>query len=253
MNPRQLIKLFGTFINVFDKEQYLKSISESIKMRGEKTLFFYLNSFSLLLVNRNSEFRNSFNRATYIIADGYSIVFTCRVLFKEIIEKVVFTYSFYPEICKLFIKENKNIFLLGGTAEELELAIIEIHRLEPELKIVGWHHGYFNEKTESMKVVENINSMKSEILIVAMGMPRSEIWIDNHRSALNAHVIFSVGGFLSFYSGHKRIAPKWMYNSGFEWIFRLIQEPRRLWKRYLMANSYLIFKIILHWFKNAPK
>jgi len=75
-------------------------------------------------------------------------------------------------------------------------------------------------------------------------MPKSEIWIDQNYSKLNCNCIFSVGGFFEFIAGNKRQAPKWMYNSGIEWIFRLIQEPKRLFFRYLFSNSFFICKIL---------
>ena len=81
-------------------------------------------------------------------------------------------------------------------------------------------------------------------------MPNSEFWIQQNKNYLNLKCIFSVGGFFDFASKEKNVAPTWLYNSGFEWIYRLVQEPGRLWKRYLKCNSYFLFKVITSLLKN---
>ena len=82
-----------------------------------------------------------------------------------------------------------------------------------------------------------------------MGIPRSEIWISNHLSQIDSHCIISVGGFFDYMARKTKLAPKWLYNSGFEWIYRMIQEPKRLSKRYFIIQPFFINKVIKEYFK----
>lgn len=111
------------------------------------------------------------------------------------------------------------------------------------MQVAGFADGYFTSNNE-VDIVNNINSSNAEILIVGMGMPKSEIWIQTIKDKLTVKCIFSVGAFFDFASNEKKMAPGWFFNSGFEWIYRLLQEPERLWRRYLKCNFYFLFKMI---------
>lgn len=234
-----VIKLENCFVNIKDESEYLNKI-ESALSSNVTTSFFYLNSYSYYLANRNEDFKNSFNKAEFIIADGYSIVWLAKILYGINIKKVVFTYSFFKDVNKIFEKSRTSIFLLGGSHETIEKAASIMNSNNYNLNIVGCSNGYFDQTTESDEIISKINISNAEVLICGMGMPKCEIWIQNNIKKLNVKCIFSVGSFFELLTENKKIAPKWMYNSGFEWIFRLIQEPKRLFKRYIFANTYLI-------------
>lgn len=242
-------QLENCFVNIRNNTEYLDAIQKSLSGKNKVT-FFYLNSYSFYLANKNKEFRDAFNKVDYIIADGYSIVWLIKNLYKVKIEKVVFTYSFFENLFKLFSGGNTKIFLLGGTQTVIEKSA-KILEKKYKLKIAGFSDGFFKSGTNSKKVLENINRVRPEVIIVGMGMPKSEIWINNNLNYINAKVIISVGGFFDFLTTDKKMAPKWMYNSGLEWVFRLIQEPGRLFKRYIVANSFLILYLIKTKFSNA--
>lgn len=232
------------FLNITNENEYIKKISDTINS-GSKGTFFYLNSHSYYLANKNSEFREAFNKADFIIADGYSIVWAIKKLTSNKIDKVVFTYSFFSRLHKLFEELNTRIFMLGGT-EEIISKSSEIFKLNySNINVVGAHHGFFDKEEETYKIIELINSSKANVLIVGMGMPITEIWIQENFNRINANLIFSVGGFFEFLTKNKKMAPGWIYNSGLEWLFRLLQEPKRLIGRYFIANPYLIYKVIL--------
>ena len=232
-----------TKINIFNENDYRDVIEFSLK-NSQKKILFYLNSQVIYETNKNLDVENYISNADYLIADGYSIVWSYKKLLNKKIKKVVFTYSYFKFIRFLFIENNNNIFFLGASELNIKKAVnMEKHNF-PNLKIVGYHHGYFKKDTESDKIIKSINKSNADVLIVGMGCPRAEKWIIENKNRLNPTLIFSVGGFFDFLAKDKIIAPKWMYNSGLEWVFRLVQEPRRLWKRYLVANSYLIFRTI---------
>ena len=237
-----MIKLISK-INIFNENDYKEAIESSLKNRQKKILF-YLNSQVIYETNKNLDVENYIFNADYLIADGYSIVWAYQKLFNKKINKVVFTYSYYKFIRKLFIGNNISVYFLGSSNANITNAVKLERKLYPKLKIAGYHHGYFDKNHESEKIIKMINESSAEVLIVGMGCPIAEKWIIENKNKLNPTLIFSVGGFFDFLAKDKVSAPKWMYNSGLEWVFRLIQEPKRLFKRYLFANIYLIYHTI---------
>ena len=203
-----------------------------------------MNSYSFYLANKNQEFQKAFNKADIIIADGYGIVWMLKTLHKIDINKVVFTYAFYSDLHKIFSKDKLRVYFLGASEKTINKSVKIIKAKYPTLNIAGYSNGFSEFRTKDNNILRKINSVKPDILICGIGMPQSEIWIANNLDKLNTTCIFSVGGFFDFLSEEKKLAPAWMYNSGFEWIYRLIQEPKRLFKRYLFANSYLLYYVL---------
>lgn len=230
-------------INIFSENDYKEAIESSLES-GQKKILFYLNSQVIYEASKNLEVKKYILSSDYLIADGYSIVWAYTKLFNRSIEKVVFTYSYFKFIRELFIENNISLFFLGASKSTLAKAVKMEKNNFPNLKIVGYHNGYFDKNYGSNKIVESINKSKAEVLIVGMGCPIAEKWIIKNKDKLTPKLIFSVGGFFDFLAEDKISAPKWMYNSGFEWFFRLVQEPKRLFIRYLFANTYLIFHTI---------
>lgn len=238
-----IYKLINTYINITNEEEYIKEIFNTLKNK-QKKVFFYLNSYSFLLFNNNKKFNDAFHIADFIIADGYSVVKAIKLLTNAEIKKVVFTYVYEKILAELFSKENVKIFCLGGSEESIRKFIANMELKFPNLNIVGYNDGFFIPGDESNTILKKINDSKAEVLIVGMGMPRSEVWIKENLKNINVNCIFSVGGFFEFLAGNKKQAPAIFYNSGLEWIYRLIQEPKRLFGRYLKANIYFVFRII---------
>jgi N-acetylglucosaminyldiphosphoundecaprenol N-acetyl-beta-D-mannosaminyltransferase len=122
----------------------------------------------------------------------------------------------------------------------------------PGLNIVGEQNGYFNRETEQAAVIERINELDPDILLVAFGVPIQEQWIENNFGKLNCRVVMGVGGLFDFYSGNIKRAPRWLREIGFEWSFRLLMEPRRMFKRYIIGNPVFICRL-LRWKKRRDK
>ncbi|NTV93680.1 MAG: WecB/TagA/CpsF family glycosyltransferase, partial [Chlorobiaceae bacterium] len=104
--------------------------------------------------------------------------------------------------------------------------------------------GYFDHRSESDAVIGKINSSGAAILLVAFGAPLQEIWIAEHRQKLLPRVLMGVGGLFDFYSGTIRRAPRWMREIGFEWVYRIFQEPARMWRRYVIGNPLFLYRVM---------
>ncbi len=114
----------------------------------------------------------------------------------------------------------------------------------PEVTVSGCHHGYFSPEEEP-EVIARINRSGADLLLVAFGAPRQDIWIDEHLEKTGAKVAMGVGGLFDFYSGNTARAPLWMREMGMEWLFRFTQEPGRLWKRYFVGNGVFLYRVML--------
>ena len=235
---RKLLSL----INIVNEDSYINIIRNSI-LSKKRSVFFYINSHTIFTFYNNKIFMKSFLDANYYIADGISSVFAYKSFFKKDISKTVFTYSYNEKLRDLFLELNASIFFLGSKEETIQ----KVFNIENKFYKNGklhYHNGYFNLANETEKIIKMINNAKVDVLIVGMGIPISENWISQNKIKINVKCIFSVGGFFDFVSKDKILAPRWMFNTGLEWIFRFLQEPKRLFKRYLFSNIFFIYKFI---------
>jgi N-acetylglucosaminyldiphosphoundecaprenol N-acetyl-beta-D-mannosaminyltransferase len=141
------------------------------------------------------------------------------------------------------------IYLYGSTQATLDKFSQFINEKYPKITICGVHTDRFREATpeEDAQDIKKINASGANIVLVGRGCPRQEKWVSDHIGQVNS-VMMAVGAAFDFHAGNIKLAPKWMQDYGLEWFFRLVQEPQRLWKRYLFTNSffiYLFFKELL--------
>ena len=135
--------------------------------------------------------------------------------------------------------EGFRVFFLGARPDVLARALTNLRERYPRLIIAGSHHGFFDAES-CADVCAEINQGRPQILFVAMSSPRKEYWVSDYGSMLDAQVIVGVGGALDVIAGVVRRAPRWIQRAGLEWAFRLLQEPGRLWRRYLFTNARFI-------------
>jgi N-acetylglucosaminyldiphosphoundecaprenol N-acetyl-beta-D-mannosaminyltransferase len=132
---------------------------------------------------------------------------------------------------------------LGAKAEVVQGLVDWIRTHHPGVQIAGYHHGYFDPNDEN-RVIESIRDSGAHLLLVAFGAPRQDVWINRRLGETGTRVAIGVGGLFDFYSGRLPRAPLWMREIGFEWLYRMLQEPGRLWKRYLIGNCVFLFRVL---------
>jgi N-acetylglucosaminyldiphosphoundecaprenol N-acetyl-beta-D-mannosaminyltransferase len=121
-----------------------------------------------------------------------------------------------------------------------QTAVAEARRRHPTLRIAGWRHGYYARDKE-LDVVAAINASGADCLFIGMPTPHKERFLARHRHMLDTSFVMGVGGGIDVLAGHVKRAPRWMRNNGLEWLYRVLQEPRRMWKRYLTTNAVFAF------------
>ncbi|MBI2430177.1 MAG: WecB/TagA/CpsF family glycosyltransferase [Ignavibacteriales bacterium] len=139
-------------------------------------------------------------------------------------------------------RHSKRIFVLGSTQHAIDKFIERARHQYPDIQIVGYQNGYAD--IDSSVLIQQINNAGTDILLVGMGQPLQELWYERHRETLAVPAVVMVGGFIDFYSGHKKRAPKIIRAVGLEWLFRLLLEPKRLWRRYILGIPHFIFIIV---------
>ena len=237
------VDILGVQVDVIDTDGLHRAITESVR-RGRKDIYAYVNVHAINVARKDDRFRDFLNRSHVVYCDGEGVRLGAKVLGYSLPPRVVLTYWIW-ELCALFEKEKFTVFFLGSTEQYVDEAVERVRRRFPNINIVGSHHGYFEKKgIESDAVVDLVNRVKPNALIVGFGMPTQEFWIQDNLERLEVNVILPAGSMINYTAGRKGLAPKWMADHGMEWIYRLFQEPRRLWKRYLIGNPSFLLKTI---------
>lgn len=221
-------------------------LSRAVPNNRNPAFFTSANGNVLSLYARSPEFQRIVDTAKGVDADGMPLVLASRILTDNPIPERCSTTDFVHDMAEAAINHDISFFLLGGTAQSCKEAAENLERLHSGLRISGYRHGYFSIG-EERAIVDQINSMGPDLLWVGLGVPKEQEFVYRNRERLNnVGAIKTCGGLFDFLSGKHQRAPEWMRDCGLEWLYRLIQEPGRLWKRYLFTNIHALYLIARH-------
>ena len=238
------VTVVGVDIDIIDKEGLQHSIMACVR-DARKAVFAYVNVHALNLTQTDSDFKRFLNAADTVYCDGEGVRLGAWILGTKLPPRVALTY-FIWDICASCERAGASVFFLGASEEIARRAVDVLRSRYPRLNIAGWHNGYFSkEGPESDRVVELVNNARPNLLFVGFGMPSQEHWIQRNLDRLTANVILPCGSMIDFTAGVKSLAPVWMAGHGLEWLHRLLQEPGRLWRRYLMGNPAFLFRVMV--------
>ncbi|MDD5546104.1 MAG: WecB/TagA/CpsF family glycosyltransferase [Candidatus Omnitrophica bacterium] len=230
-------------ISLPELEAFLRDVAGS----GEGQVFIVTPNVDFVIrAAQNEEFKNILNKADLSLCDS-SIVLLGSLILRKTLKSRVTGFDATHILLTLSAETSEKVFLLGSTDENLKLVSEKLSNKYPRLSVSGMHNGFFSF-TDSQMVIDKINSSDASFLFIGMGSPRQEQWISSHRSKINAKYIICIGGLFEVLSERIKRAPVFMQKLGLEWFWRLINEPKRLWKRYLVEDIYffrLIFKEML--------
>jgi N-acetylglucosaminyldiphosphoundecaprenol N-acetyl-beta-D-mannosaminyltransferase len=237
------LRIFDITIHNLTMQDAIAKLDEALQQKQKKRVYFVnpdcLNK-ALALPDYRAVLRS---RTDYLFADGIGIVIASKILNSPMRDNVNGT-DLLPFLCQMCARQGYRIFLLGakpGVAEAMQQKLVAKYK---GLQIVGTQHGYFNRDTESEAIIQQINATRPDVLLVAFGAPWQEQWIDAHHQQIEAGIQMGVGGLFDFYSETKKRAPRWMRQVGGEWIYRLLLEPGRMWRRYIIGNPYFLAQVI---------
>jgi N-acetylglucosaminyldiphosphoundecaprenol N-acetyl-beta-D-mannosaminyltransferase len=213
---------------------------------GRHELVLNVNAHALNLASRDRELRAFFASAPTVFADGAGVVLAARILGGRLPGRI--TYADWVWQLSAFAEaEALSLYLLGGRPGVAQAAAARLKERHPDLRIVGVHHGYFDKRAgspENEAVLRGINAVRPDILLVAFGMPLQERWLMENWRRVEARVALTGGAVLDYVSGELRRGPRLLTQNGFEWLARLLVEPRRLWRRYVLGNPLFLLRVL---------
>jgi N-acetylglucosaminyldiphosphoundecaprenol N-acetyl-beta-D-mannosaminyltransferase len=187
---------------------------------------------------------DALRRADLVYCDGYGVRLAARVLNMPVPHRMtgadwIWTLA---TLCEL---RGQPIYLLGSEPPIAREAAARLRRSYPRLDVVGAHHGFFDlDSPHNERVIEDINAHRPRIVLVGMGTPKQELWVDRYAERIDGAVVWTVGALFDYVSGHIPRAPRWLADNGLEWIFRLAIEPQRMWRRYLLGNPVFLSRVL---------
>lgn len=234
---RPAVNLLGLKVNRLVMDQVLEAAEHHIKTK-QQLLLGVVNVAKLVRARKDAQLRKSLQKADLVLADGLPIVWLSRLTGKPLPERVA-GIDIMNRLLEKACEKNYSVYLLGAKPEVLQVAVRLARQKYAGLHIAGFKDGYFNEDQER-QVAEDIRNIAPDILFVAISSPKKENFLRKWHRFMNVPVCHGVGGGFDVLAGFKKRAPVWMQKHGLEWFYRLVQEPRRMWKRYLVTNSVFI-------------
>ncbi len=208
------------------------------------------NAFLVTLAQKDARFAEALRRASLCLPDGMSVVWGSRLLGKPIPERVP-GGEFMERVCALLAAEGRSVYFLGGLPGAAAGAAASLVARYPGLVIAGTDcpaMGFEQNPAAHEAVLQRIRSARPDLLCVAFGAPKQEIWMLDHCLTLPIGAALSVGAALDTQAGLRKRAPRWTHGIGVEWLYRLVMEPRRLWRRYLLGNASFGSVVFKQWY-----
>ena len=230
-------RIFGVPCDSVTMEQALEQLDSMVRKRSSFGAF--INAHCLNIACGDREYVDILNQADAVWPDGSGIRLAGKIRGFPVPENVNGT-DMFPLLCA----RPYRIFLLGAMPGVAEKAMNMAKEKYPAAQFVGAASGFFRNDAEEQAVISRINALNPDVLLVAMGVPKQEKWIAKHRAELVCGTALAVGGLLDFVSGRIPRAPMWIRRLGIEWCYRLYQEPRRMFRRYVIGNPLFLFRAI---------
>ncbi len=239
MGKVQRFRLLGLPIDNVQFPDILERLSRWKNGKLQRTIF-YLN---VHVVNTFQADPSVFNIADIVYCDGFGVQLGLKILGCQIHGRITGADWIFP-FCDFAAKKKIRIFILAASVDSLNAAVRRLKNDYKKLKICGFHNGYFS-KNEEDSIIAEINRAEADVLFVGLGSPRQEQWVYQHRAAIHSRIVWTVGALFDFVSGHQKRAPDFFLTYNLEWLYRLIYQPARMWRRYLIGNTKFLFNIIL--------
>jgi N-acetylglucosaminyldiphosphoundecaprenol N-acetyl-beta-D-mannosaminyltransferase len=225
--------LFGFYLDALRMEEVLERCRTAILTR-DRLLVGVVNAAKVVKVRSDPLLRNALTQCDLLLADGQSVVWASRLLGRPLPERVA-GIDLFEKLLAFAQREHKSVYLLGATPQVLSRLQDELARRLPGLRVAGAHHGYFRD-SEAADIADGIRQAAPDMLFLGMTSPKKELFLARFGASLDVPVLHGVGGSFDILVGLTSRAPEGWRRAGMEWAYRVLQEPRRLWWRYLTTN-----------------
>lgn len=250
----EAMKILGVRIDLVDYDKTLRIIHGCILNRLIGHFICVTPVHPIMECRKDSVLRNALEKSLLTVPDGMPVVWAAKLLGGKINDRV-YGPNLMLHSCGMAEKEGYSVFLYGSKPETLEKLKTTLVNRFPRLKIAGTYSPPFHKLNthEEREIIQMINAASPDILFVGLGVPKQEKWMLVFCHRIEVPISLGVGAAFDFISGEKKQAPSWMQKRGLEWFFRLMSEPMRLWKRYLIYNPLFIFLLLKELLGNTFK
>lgn len=239
INPKR-VEILGVPVDVVDMKQSLLVVDEMVKGDSANTVI-AVNPEKIIKAQDDPGLLKFLNNAGLIIPDGIGAVLATRIFYGCSISRVPGA-ELMPAICEQSLHKNYKLYLLGASPTVNQRAISELKISYPGINIVGSHHGFFSD-SDMPEIISDINDSNADIIFIALGSPRQELWMETYLPQLNVKVCQGVGGTFDVLAGEVNRAPKVFRLLNLEWFYRLMSQPSRLMRQTALPKFvYLVLR-----------
>ena len=231
------VRLLGVDVDALSMDEVV-GIAERHARERRRLMISVVNVAKLVNLQRDSLLRESVVTGELVLADGMPLVCLSRLKRDPLPERVAGIDLMF-ELFRLADRGGLRVYLLGAEASTLERVVEIVRRDYPGLIVAGFRDGFFKD-ADAEAVATSVRDARPDILLVAMSSPKKEVFMRRFGDRMDATICHGVGGSFDVLAGNTRRAPRWMQRTGLEWFYRCLQEPRRMWRRYLVTNSKFV-------------
>lgn len=237
--------ILGVGISAINMEDAVSFIENAISNRQKRYICVCPIS-TIMECKKNADVMKSVNSADLATPDGMGVVWLGMMRGHKNIKRV-YGPQLMRRVCDISVSKGYKHYLYGSTQEVLDSLNARLDKNYPGINVAGRFSPPFRKltKDEDEKIINDINSSNADIVWVGLGSPKQDLWMHEYRSRINASILIGVGAAFDFLAGVKPQAPAWIGDHGFEWLFRLLTEPKRLWRRYLIDYPLFFFYLLL--------
>ncbi|MGB9149755.1 MAG: WecB/TagA/CpsF family glycosyltransferase [Burkholderiales bacterium] len=238
--------VLGIPIDRKDLQQAIKDAAMAIENRAARIIFVCANPHSIVVAQRDAEFKQALNRATLTVADGVGVTMMAKLAKIEIGPRITGSDYFFSVMDMLASRHGSRVFFFGSSQKVLDRVAARLAQDYPTVTLCGSISPPFGDWSDQLnsQFVQQINAAKPDVLWVGMTAPKQEKWAFNNAQRLEVPVIGSIGAVFDFFAGTYPRAPQWMIDIGMEWFYRFLKEPKRMWRRAFVSNPYFVWLVI---------
>lgn len=248
MHQANRYRFLGFNLDNLSLAETVQQVEEIVK-KGTPQQHIVLNALKVAYAHANDDLRKIINDCAIVNADGQSVVWGARLLGIPIKERVA-GIDLMQALLRAAEGKRWGVYFLGAQEEILQLMVSKLQKSYPNLLISGYRNGYFSTEDER-SVVDDIKSCKPDILFIGISSPKKEIFLNKYLNELNIPFSMGVGGSFDIIAGKTKRAPRIIQRIGLEWLYRVYQEPKRVWKRYAKTNPFFIYLVLKEKFKRT--
>jgi N-acetylglucosaminyldiphosphoundecaprenol N-acetyl-beta-D-mannosaminyltransferase len=242
-------RLFGIPIAAATMSQALALCRDAMAARRQLVIG-VVNAAKIVNMRRQPLLRESVLSADVVFADGMAVVWASRLCRRPLPERVA-GIDLFTALVAMAAEEGRRVYFLGAKQEILDEMIRRLREQFPKLQVAGARNGYFDDD-DADAIADAINASGVDMLFLGMSSPKKEIFLARQGPRLTARICHGVGGSFDVVAGHVRRAPRGWQRLGLEWLYRLLQEPGRMWRRYLVTNTWFVALTVREMFRRTP-